>query len=67
MYASSTCGFFDTIWYGPSAITAPRCRTLMVSAMLETTLVRICRPEQAQTLTNLEARVDALEKARSGS
>ena len=37
-------------------LTSPR-------TMLESTLVRICRPEQAQTLTNLEARVDALEAA----
>ena len=31
--------------------------------MLESTLVRVCRPEQALTLTNLEARVDQLENA----
>lgn len=31
--------------------------------MLESTLVRVCRPEQARTLVNLEARVDALEAA----
>ena len=29
MYASTTCGFFETSAYGPSASTVPRCSTVM--------------------------------------
>ena len=34
-----TSGFFDTCSYGPSASVAPRCSTVIVSAMLATTLM----------------------------
>src|SRR5262245_31317902 len=39
MYASTTCGFVETSAYGPSASTAPRWRTVMVSEIPDTTLM----------------------------
>ena len=71
MYASITAGFVETSAYGPSASTAPRCSTVIVSQMPETTLM-LCstmstvRPTATSLIRSLHA-VDVLvAHARGG-